>query len=1309
MDQQQRARLENAIARARSRLQQDFKDLLEGRFGMHASGHIEQEANLALPHGAQAARRELVAVWEHLRAEQLCPEQAAARLLREAVFTTLNRLVAIRVAEAIGLLPESLAQGRHSSGYREFLEIFPLLAQNPDAGYWTYLRACADELAHDAPVLFDPRNPLLALQPSPAALDDLVDILADPDLQSVWADPEAFGWTYQYFISAEERQAARKAHAPRNSRELAVRNQWFTPRYVVDFLVQNTLGRRLLEANPDSSLRQQLPLLVDPPSNPGRPLELEQVRVLDPAVGSGHFLLGCYDLLERAWQERGVPPHKAAVRILPCLWGIDIDPRCAQVAAAALMLRARRRTKEADLPRPTIFTARPLPADPEAWQTAQANLESDLHKLVERIRKALADAPVLGSLLKVEEALRNEIERFAPAAAERPGTLFEPIARDEFARAEAQILGAIRQAASQASSTAAQRLLAAEATDAIGFIEAMRQRYDTVLMNPPFGEPVPKTKPYLRCEYTRIRATLTNILGPFVERGVELLREGGLLGAITSRAGLFLTSFEDWRKTVLLSRRFVTLADLGYGVMEGALVEAAAYVVGADSRKPGEQATFLRLLRDTNRAAAITQACQEAREGKTGGRVFRLAPEELEEIPGAPLAYWLPGSIRRLFNELPQLHGIGAEVCRGVETSNDFRFVRAFWEVAPARIARSREETFQGKRWVPFAKGGEYSPYYADIHLVVDWEKDGLPIRQALASHYPYLRGNVGWKLGRTVQYFRPGLTWPERTTSGFSPQVLPAGCVFSVKGPGIIPQGCFELSISPAVLTDRVTSVIIAALVPAGEETASGTASRDYSVGLVQKLPWPGPKLKGAPGKSIAQHAAELIAIRASFDEGDETTRRFVCPVVLRHKGASVQDRVHRALDAYEEAVVRGIDGACQSERILHKALELDEEAECYLDEEYGPHPGAYPTEPLAPEEEKEFARLYRKRIDKVIDEIVKTQGGSRTIATKSYFLDRRLEVLAHCFRRHPRVLAQTRHRLGLLPPEEPKRSAEDLVSYLVGCALGRWDVRIGRDPSLAPPAPDPFEPVPLCSPGMLLGPDGLPARQTPKDYPLALPPERILLDEPSHRWDILRCVRKAAEVLFDDADGVLEECERILGRDLRSYFRRDFFKTHLGRYSKSRRKAPIYWYLSVPSRNWGLWVYAPMLTRETLFAVVRESRRREGQLVQEQKRLQQQAAAASGRERQRLMKRLDEIDSLLKEVQDFLNEVERVTNLGWEPDLDDGLILCAAPLAEVMPAWRASGRPSGKNPADPSHARRLIKEGEFPWASVSKWKDQL
>jgi len=1298
LTERDRSLLGKAVNSGRRCLEEDYAVVLEGRYGVHPSGQIEEPSKLALPETERAARTELVAVVQHLLSDGLGPEAAVARLLREAVFTTLNRLVAIRVGEAIGLLPEALRRGRESRGYREFLEIFPLLAKDATAGYWTYLRLCADELAHDAPVLFDPRNPLLALEPSPRALDDLAEIFSDSKLANVWADPETFGWTYQYFISDYERRSARETAAPRNSGELAVRNQWFTPRYVVDFLTHNTLGRRLLEANPDSALGSTLQMLVHPQIERGRPLDLEEVRVLDPAVGSGHFLLGCYDVLECAWKERGVAPPQAAPRILQCLWGIDIDPRCAQVAAAALVLRARCCARDADLPRPKIFTARSLPADPEAWHKAMQGLGGDLHPIVGRVREVLKDAPVLGSLLKVEEALSNEIEDYAVCrAGGGAGTLFEEAAHDEFARARAAILESLRRVAAEASSTAAERLLAAEATDATGFIETMRGRYDAVLMNPPFGEPVPRCKPYLKCAYPWVPSQDTNLEAAFVGRGLQLLNEKGYLGAITNRAGLSLASFESWRRQILLAHRLITLADLGYRIMEGAMVEAAAYVVGAASRRSGDQAIFLRLVKDTDRAQALALACQAAREGNAGNRVFRVAPEELEEIPGAPLAYWVPRSMRQLFTETPSLEGIGADVREGLGTRDDFRFVRAFWEVDPAKIARSRKETFEGKRWVPFAKGGEYSPYYADIHLVVDWEDDGRRI------------GEFEKAVVRNAQYyFHPGLTWPSRTTSGFSPAVLPAGCVFSDRGRSLFPRSGESQKMLLVVLNSRTWRSLTGSLTQAAEEAFSGPA-RDYSVGIVKRLPWPGLALSEQVQHELALCGIKLVSVCASLHSGNEITRRFLSPDVVNLTGFTLTERVAKALAARDSTLAAGLEVSLDAERVLHEALGLVSEATAYLDEEYGPHPASYTHEDLSSDEKEKFAHVYRMSIGEIIDEAIKSHGGLRTIATKSYFLDRHLEVLAHVFRRHPEVLVEARRRLGLLPPEEPRRSAEDILSYLIGCAFGRWDIRIGRDPSLAPTPPDPFDPVPVCPPGMLVGGDGLPVREAPFGYPLELPPDRILLDEEGHPWDVVLRMRRVAEFLFDDADAILEELEQILGQELREYLRRDFFKVHLGRYSKSRRKAPIYWYLSVPSRNWGIWVYAPILSRETLFAIVGEARRKENGLAQLIEELHRQLSRASARERQSLAKRLDSNEELSRELKAFLKEAERVANLGWEPDLDDGIILCAAPLTSLFPAWRQTGRGDSKVPGDPEEALRMIKAGKFPWATVSQWKESL
>ena len=183
LDAAQRSKLERLIIRARMLLESDFAAQAEGRFGIHLDGTIEDEAALPDNTTDKITRCDLEQIVTHLRTLGEDPAGAVARLLREAAFTHLNRLIAIRVAEAIGLLPESLARGPQSRGFRDLGEIMPMLA----ADYRGYLRLCGDELAADAPVLFDPRNPLLALEPSTAAFDELVALLADPGTTEIWA------------------------------------------------------------------------------------------------------------------------------------------------------------------------------------------------------------------------------------------------------------------------------------------------------------------------------------------------------------------------------------------------------------------------------------------------------------------------------------------------------------------------------------------------------------------------------------------------------------------------------------------------------------------------------------------------------------------------------------------------------------------------------------------------------------------------------------------------------------------------------------------------------------------------------------------------------------------------------------------------------------------------------------------------------------------------------------------------------------------------------------------------------------------
>lgn len=230
-----------------------------------------------------------------------------------------------------------------------------------------------------------------------------------------------------------------------------------------------------------------------------------------------------------------------------------------------------------------------------------------------------------------------------------------------------------------------------------------------------------------------------------------------------------------------------------------------------------------------------------------------------------------------------------------------------------------------------------------------------------------------------------------------------------------------------------------------------------------------------------------------------------------------------------------------------------------------------------------------------------------------------------------------------------------------------------------------------------MLVGDDGFPTTVAPPGYPLPIPPDGILLDEPGHALDLVGAVEAAAAVAIPNGEDLLANAISVLGRrSLRDYLAKGFFKEHLGRYSKSRRQAPLYWQLTIPSGAWSAWLYAPRFSREMLYALVTVADHRVARAA-EQVRSLQNDDTVSARQRE---KAVDLERTVGAELQGLRDDIARLAGLGWQPDLDDGFVLCAAPLAKWFP------RNTWKQVAEQLVA---VKKGAYPWAGVHQYRDAL
>lgn len=678
-DQSTRNALAKMVGECRRLLTDDIRKQLQGTYGLQPDGTaLAVDALGHLDERNCEVARELREWQAHLAANEVgtdAKQRAAAfeRMTRETAFTALNRLAALRLCEERGHVLECVRRGMASDGFQLFERLTSGALGARGETYRILLDRMFDELALDLGVLFDRRDPRSLVFPDEQCLEQVLALLTAPALSHLWQEDETIGWIYQYFNDPADRKKMREqSAAPRNSYELAVRNQFFTPRYVAEFLTDNTLGRIWYEmtrgetrlkdqcrylvrrANeiflapevsaPDADATataglSQEELLKQPISIPHRQLkDPRTILMLDPACGSMHFGLYAFDLFEviydEAWElenELGAdalsrppgmnalhdsyPAKDSFLKDVPRLTvehnihGIDIDPRCAQIAGLSLWLRAQKTwqqlgLKPAERPaikRSNIVCAEPMPGEKELLsefvdREFPAAERSVFLRLLEAVFDKMQLAGEAGSLLKIEEEIRSDIAEakkiWKDAPKEKQAWLFPETApaqpkqmtfdlsgiTDEqfWGRVEDRIYTALHDYAERAENGGGfQRQLFAEDTvRGFALIDVCRKRYAVVLMNPPFGQP----SRLARDQMARDFAGCTDIYAAFLSCGLFRTEAGGSIGAITSRTGFFQSRFRKWRESTLLKEAVpVVVADLGEGVLDSAMVETAAY------------------------------------------------------------------------------------------------------------------------------------------------------------------------------------------------------------------------------------------------------------------------------------------------------------------------------------------------------------------------------------------------------------------------------------------------------------------------------------------------------------------------------------------------------------------------------------------------------------------------------------------------------------------------------------------------------------------------------------------------------------
>lgn len=651
-----------------------------------------------------------------------------------------------------------------------------------------------DELLMPADLLAEGsvlRNAVEAMTPEDCGVDD-------PS-----GNVEIIGWLYQYYISErkDEVMDGFKKHHKAGANEIPAATQLFTPDWIVRYLVQNTVGRLWVQSHPDCQLSKNWEYYIQPSEDDSAGTEdilriqtPEDLTVCDPACGSGHMLTYAFDLLYEIYEDEGYAPSDIPGLILKHnLYGMEIDERAASLAAFALTMKARSRSRrffrkqvEPNIQRiaPIAFTEGEVA---ELNDLYQVNLDS-------AVWNTYAKADVYGSLIQPSQELAD-LAASMPEDEDSVSTLFDP-------------------------------LLRGRAEEVFTQTKYLACKYAAVVANPPYmgaknmsGE----LKQFVQDRYEDGKADL---FAAFIMRNRQFLRHSAMLGMITMQSWMFLSSFEDLRRNLLASSSMETMTHLGTGAFDsigGEVVSTTAFTLR--NSPSSEKGIYIRLV-DVSGDSNQADACAEVINSDVD-YCFKVGQHEFAQIPGSPIVYWLSKSMLDSFAKNKALKEIAAPR-QGLATADNNRFLRDWHEIDYANFcvnaASMQTALSSGCKWFPTQKGGNFRRWYGNHEFVVNWANNGSEIRNFTDS-----TGKLKSRPQNLDCFFLSGITWTAITTGDISLRYSPSGFISNAKGPEFFPDESIR-NILLGICNSSSAQALLTMLAP----------TLDYSQGPVGSLPIP-------------------------------------------------------------------------------------------------------------------------------------------------------------------------------------------------------------------------------------------------------------------------------------------------------------------------------------------------------------------------------------------------------------------------------------------------------------------------------------
>ena len=773
------------VLHIRSLIQQAIDNRFS-RLGLEASEENELPENTSI--GNREKRNKLESIIEtHKQALGDDYVEARKETINECTFTLFNRLAALKVMEDRELFPEVIRRrvehGNLSYAHKQWLEEHADERNAERMGLKHFLEDKFQEFSENYKIPLYSPNYAYAMLPTADELFEIItafnEIEQDADCGAdIWKGDDILGWLYENFNTVEK-LALKDSGDKTEYDKVSLQSQVYTPQWVVKFLVDNTLGKMYLEMYPESNFiydedgKVKYLIANAPTSQMRHPKKLEDIKLIDPACGSGNFLIYAFSLFydlylnqidqyDADYSRRDIPK----LIVENNLYGVDLDERAVQLTQIALFIKAMQlKGRRGAMPTYThvVSTHFELPEYSKVkgafisgsdWNETQ---QKTVHSIWEDLRAAYK----FGSLIRVEE----QLDALLPVDS---SDMFANQWKADMFDFKHQMITTLRNQVHQWTGEGSNEYSLAKANDSITFLDILSTKFDVAVANPPYTDSADfgaELKDFVSANYYKPLKFNSNLYACFIKRCCELAGDDGKVGMIHPMTFMYIKTFEDVRKYILTNTHINLFVEYGLSNLFGTvMVDPAFYVLEKDGGTKNNDSLFISLDQYTRtpQEKYKKQYCLEALNDivtkSQNKHVYQLPQSKLKGIKSYPFIYWISDEFREKFSD--KLLDDVVDVKQGIATSNNNRFLRYWWEI-----------TGSNQSYYPYSKGGEYAKWAGNLWIYINWEENNV--------EYIKVKG----RLQNRNYYFREGITYSGSGSKGTSFRIFPKDCLFDVGG----------------------------------------------------------------------------------------------------------------------------------------------------------------------------------------------------------------------------------------------------------------------------------------------------------------------------------------------------------------------------------------------------------------------------------------------------------------------------------------------------------------------------------------------